>query len=240
MNHPQDHTLWLVEDDKEYANTLAFILNNTSGLSCVKHFTSIEELESFIKTPFYTKAPDLILLDIQLKNGKSGIEGLPGIKKEMSNIPVLMLTLYEDQNRILEALSAGAEGYIIKGTPHDQITSMIKEAINGQLLLSPKVKEHLLGHLHRDSKPAKTRLTEKQMAVLTLMCDGLGRAQIAEQLGITPCHSRQSLPQDLRKARCTLGSCSRRKSAERGHHSYVISNRKITKSCNVIASCQED
>lgn len=186
MQHTQDHIIWLIEDKKAYADTLAFILNNTSGLSCTKHFSSIEEFESFIKTPFYTNSPDLILLDVELKEGgKSGIEGLPGIKKAMPDIPVLMLTLYENQQTVLDAFSAGAEGYIVKGTPHDQITKMIKEAIADQLLASSKIKQHLLKHLHRPTKPVKNPLTEKQMAVLSLMCDGLGRAQISEKLGIS-------------------------------------------------------
>ena len=186
MQHTKDHTIWLIEDQKAYADTLTFILNNTSGLSCTNHFSTVEEFESFIKTPFYTQSPDLILLDIELKNGgKSGIEGLPGIKKEMPGIPVIMLTLHENKNTVLDAFSAGAEGFIVKGTPHDQLTKMIKEAIADQLLASSKIKKHLLKHLRRPAKRPANPLTEKQMAVLSLMCDGLGRAQISDKLGIS-------------------------------------------------------
>ena len=184
MLHTQTHTIWIVEDDKSYADTVSFILNNTSGLSCPQHFYAAEELLSFVNTPMYTIAPDLLLLDIQLTTGQSGIEALPEIKKRLPQIPVLMLTLYEDQHTILEALSAGADGYIIKDTPHDQLTRMIKEALHGQLLLAPRVKQRLLAHLKRTEKTTQVSLTDKQMEVLTLMCEGLGRKQVAERLGI--------------------------------------------------------
>ena len=180
----QNYLIWIVEDKKDYADTLAFILNNTSGLTLSKHFFSVEELESFLQSPSYTKVPDLVLLDINLEGGKSGVDGVQDIKKVLQNVPVLMLTFYSSKEKIIEALRAGAEGYIVKGTPHDELIRAIKDAIAGKTLLLPQVKKHILGHFQKRKNIPDYRLTEKQMAVLCLMCDGLGRAQIAEEMGI--------------------------------------------------------
>ena len=184
MKTSETHAVWIVEDSKAYADIITYLINNTSGLSCSKHFYSIEELESFIKTPYYMEAPDVILLDIDLADGQSGIEGLPWIKKAMPGIPVLMLTLHEDRDNIVAALEAGAEGYIPKDLPHDQITKTIKEGIAGRFFLSKRVKEHLLSHMNRPATPVDNPLTDKQMEVLRCMCDGLGRTQVAKKLGI--------------------------------------------------------
>ena len=117
-------SIWLVEDEQTYVDSMSYILNNTSGLRCKKHYGSSEDLLGFINSPLYTQAPDLILMDIQLP-GMSGIETVRKLVELMPGIPVVMMTMFGDRQTIVEAMKAGAVGYIVKGDPYDQIVDVI-------------------------------------------------------------------------------------------------------------------
>ena len=177
-------SIWLIEDNQSFADSLAYIMNQMSDLRCTQHLQSAEELFSFISSPQYTQAPDLILMDIQLR-GMSGIEAVSMLKNRMNDIPVVMLTLNDKRETILEAMRAGAVGYIVKGDPFDHILDVIRQAIQGRLLVSKDVKSKLLGHFHQERVRQKYELTSRQKEVLVLMCDGLSKAAIADQLSIT-------------------------------------------------------
>ncbi len=176
--------IWLIEDDKAFAESLKYIIDNISDLQCTKHFPSAENLLAFIKSPSYQAAPDLILLDIQLP-GQNGFDTLRQLNPLMPGIPIVMMTMKDDKQSILEAMQSGAVGYIIKGDPYDKVLDVIHAALEGALLVTGLVKEKLLDHLHHEEKPADFNLTARQKEVLSLMCEGLTKAQIAVQLSIS-------------------------------------------------------
>ena len=176
--------IWLVEDEQAYAESLIYILDNVSGLHCKKHFFSSEELFEYIGSPLYTQAPDLILMDIHFAGGQSGIEAVRNLRKAMKNTPVVMMTMYDDRRRIMDAMKAGAVGYIVKGSPFDQVIDEIREALKGRLLLAEPIRNKFLNQLHDDSRPKAYDLTVRQLEVLALMCEGLSKADIARRLTI--------------------------------------------------------
>ena len=175
--------IWLIEDDQAFAESMIYILDNISDLKCVKHFPAAEALLSFIKSPSYTRAPDVVLLDIQLP-GQSGFETLKQLDELMPGIPVIMMTMKDDKKSIMEAMQLGAKGYIIKGDAYDKVIEVIRAVLKGAFLATGVVKEKLLDHLHQEEESVDYKLTDRQKEVLELMCDGLTKAQIAGRLDI--------------------------------------------------------
>lgn len=179
-------TIWLVEDEQSFADSLEYIFANISDLRLTKHFHLAEDLLEHVKSPAYTVAPDLILMDIRLVGGMSGLEAVEQLAPLMPGIPVVMMTMNDDQQSVVKAMQSGAVGYIIKGDPYDKVLEMVRASINGILMVSPPVKEHLLGHVKQKEDVKNYELTDRQSQVLVLMCDGMGRDEIAQQLEISP------------------------------------------------------
>src|SRR5688572_19786564 len=102
----------IVEDHREFRESLAFMVNATEGFNCMGNFRTMEE--AIEKIP--ANVPDVVLSDIGLP-GMSGIEGVKILKERYPQLLILMLTVYDDDDRIFDALCAGASGYLLKKTP---------------------------------------------------------------------------------------------------------------------------
>jgi len=116
----------IIEDQHDIREGLAWIIRSTEGLSCAGTFRSMEE--ALQKIGF--ELPDVILIDIGLP-GMSGIEGIHLLKERYPKLRLLMLTVYEDDEMIFDALCAGASGYLLKRTPPAKLLENIREAMSG-------------------------------------------------------------------------------------------------------------
>lgn len=130
----------LFEDNKLVRDALQTILNGTQGMACVAAFPDANRWELEIKR----YQPDVVLMDIEMP-GTNGIEATRNISTLYPDIKILIQTVFQDQDRIFQALCAGASGYILKNDPPAKLIEAIQDAYNGGAPLSPVVAKKMLG-----------------------------------------------------------------------------------------------
>jgi DNA-binding NarL/FixJ family response regulator len=130
--------------------------------------------------------PDVVLNDIGLP-GMSGIEGIRILKERYPDLLVLMLTIHDDDERIFDALCAGASGYLLKKTPPARLLESLREAVAGGAPMSPEVARRVIA-LFREFQPpdsGKYELTPHEIRLLRLFVDGHNYKTAATELGVT-------------------------------------------------------
>lgn len=172
----------IVEDNKTVREGFETLLNRTPGFSCV--CTSGTVAEALKKIP--KAAPDVVLMDIQLPDS-TGVECTAKLKELMPKIHIVIVTVYEDSERIFQALRAGACGYLLKRAQPEQIINAIKEAHEGGVPMTPEIARKVIGQFRQQTAAASQveDLTEREREVLELVMHGLGNKVIADRLGVT-------------------------------------------------------
>lgn len=169
----------IVEDEPDIRSALAALIGATPGYRCVSSFGSMEEaLGGAGQTP-----PDVVLLDIGLPR-ISGIEGARLLKDRWPGIAILILTVYDDNNRIFDALCAGACGYLLKNTPPAKLLESIAEVAQGGAPMSPDVARRVVELFRRVRPPdeAEHNLTPHEIRLLKLLVEGHSYKTAAAQL----------------------------------------------------------
>ena len=172
----------VIEDRKEIREGLQALINGTRGYRCTGAFRSMEEALSKIAH----EIPHVILVDIGLP-GMSGIEGIPLLKERYKEAAVLVLTVYDDDDRIFSALCAGACGYLLKKTPPAKLLESLNEAIEGGSPMSPEVATRVIT-LFRSLRPperADYELTPHEVRLLKLLSEGHNYKTAAVALGVS-------------------------------------------------------
>jgi DNA-binding NarL/FixJ family response regulator len=172
----------IVEDVRSLRDGLRMLIDGTDGFSCVGSFRTMEE--TLDKIEF--NLPDVVLADIGLP-GMNGIEGVRLIKERHPSLTLLMLTVYEDDERIFDALCAGACGYLVKKTPPTRLLESIREANNGGSPMSPEIARRVVD-LFREIRPpdrADYHLTPHELRLLKLLVEGHNYKTAATELGVT-------------------------------------------------------
>jgi DNA-binding NarL/FixJ family response regulator len=172
----------IIEDHHQFRECLRFLLDNTAGYSCVGSFSSMEE--ALEKISF--QLPDVALVDIGLP-GMSGVEGVKILKERYPSLLMLINTVYDDDERIFEALCAGASGYLLKKTPPARLLESLNEAIAGGAPMSPEVARRVLS-IFREIRPpehAEYHLTPHELRLLKLLVEGHSYKTAAAKLGVS-------------------------------------------------------
>ena len=172
----------VIEDRREIRDGLAALINGTEGYCCTGAFRSMEYALAGIDTPL----PDIVLVDIGLP-GMSGIEGIHLLKERHPTLQFLVLTIYDDDERIFEALCAGACGYLLKRTAPARLLESLKELNEGGAPMSPEVARRVI-RLFQEIRPPKHadhQLTPHQTRLLKLLADGHNYKTAAAELGVT-------------------------------------------------------
>ena len=172
----------VVEDMRDIREGLATLINFTQGFRCTGSYRSMEDAIHRIKSD----VPDVLLSDIGLP-GMNGIEGIKILKQMFPNMTVLMLTVYDDDERIFDALCAGATGYLLKRTSPAKILENIREAVSGGAPMSPEVAFKVI-KLFRDVRPPERvdyDLTPHETRLLKLIVEGHNYTTAAEELRVS-------------------------------------------------------
>jgi len=159
----------IIEDQDDIREGLASLIGFTDGFKCTGSYQSMEEALDRIKM----NVPDVVLSDIGLP-GMDGIQGIKILKEKYPQMLILMITVYDDDERIFDALCAGANGYLLKRTPPMRLLESLREAVDGGSPMSPEVASKVI-RLFREIRPPETvdyDLTPHELRLLKLLVDG--------------------------------------------------------------------
>lgn len=172
----------IIEDRREIRDGLSMLIGGTEGYRCTGSYRSMEEALDKIGHD----VPDLVLSDIGLP-GMDGIEGIRILKERYPQLLVLMLSVYDDDDRIFDALCAGACGYLLKKTPPLRLIESLREAVAGGAPMSPEVARRVIT-LFRDFRPperADYQLTPHETRLLKLLVEGHNYKTAALELKVS-------------------------------------------------------
>jgi DNA-binding NarL/FixJ family response regulator len=175
-------TVCIVEDDRNLRETIRGFINLHPGFECSGVFCSGEELLKATLQP----RPDVVLMDINLP-GMSGIQCVSRLKRLRPEIQIMMLTVYENSDRIFEALTAGASGFLIKNTPPEKLLEAIRDVANGGGPMSSHIARKVIQAFQpafRDGPPSEN-LTPREQQILELLSRGFAYKQIATEMNLS-------------------------------------------------------
>jgi DNA-binding NarL/FixJ family response regulator len=174
--------VWLIEDDAGYRKCLKETLIASPEIGQVDLFSSCTSALAALKREVL---PDVFLIDLGLPK-ISGLVGIERIRKITQEIPIVVLTVYEEKEKVLSALKSGAAGYLLKTASGKEIATGVLQAVRGEVPLNPKIAVHLLDGLKVQSyEDLLADITDRERDVLRNMANGLSVKQNADKLGLS-------------------------------------------------------
>jgi DNA-binding NarL/FixJ family response regulator len=175
-------TISIVEDDRKTRGNLVALLNGETRLALLTAYASGEEAVRGIPA----EKPQVALVDINLP-GMSGIECTAMLKERLPELHVLMLTAYEDSDKIFDSLRAGASGYLLKRMVPTELIQAIEQVLLGGAPMSMRVARKVVDHFHQIEQPSSEmeKLSKREQEVITLLAKGYLYRQISDSLGIS-------------------------------------------------------
>ena len=174
--------VWLIEDNHSFRRTVVGVLQSAEDLDCPRHFANSEEaLDEMARGTL----PDVVLVDIGLP-GLNGLEAVRRIKSISPSTRVVMLTVFDDHDKIFRAIRAGASGYLLKTAPMERIIESVREAYAGGAPMTPRVARSVLDMFVRTAAPHPDYgLTAREQKILELMTQGMIKKEIADHLSVS-------------------------------------------------------
>ena len=181
VNNEKEIRVAIFEDNPIMMDAYRSILNGSPGFTCTGSFTSCNNWKHDIQK----SNPEVVLMDIEM-NGINGIEATRLIKKEFSDLRILIQTVFEDDTKIFEALCAGANGYILKNTSPVKMLEAVMDVYNGGVAFNPVVATKVVTLFQQFIAPSLTstnyQLTEREKEILQLLTTGMPMPRIAEKI----------------------------------------------------------
>ena len=172
----------VIEDERDLREGLRSLLNFTPNFKCVGDYRSMEDALRHI----YLFQPDLVLTDIGLPN-MNGIEGTRILREKYPDLPIIVLTVHDENDKIFQAICAGANGYLLKNTQPTSIIAAINDVLNGGSPMSPSVATRVVNLFRQFAPPEKSDvyLTEQERKILKMLTDGHHYKTVAFELNIS-------------------------------------------------------
>ncbi len=177
----------VVDDNKELRDALEEIITMSEGYTCIATIGTAEDAVNLIPE----LQPDVVLMDINLGTAESGIDCVRVLKPRLPNINFMMCTVYEENEKIFEALSAGANGYILKKTDPARLLEAIRELYEGGAPMSSQIARKVVVAFQQNNIAANEgedldKLSAREKEILELLSRGLMYKEIAAQLYLSP------------------------------------------------------
>ena len=177
--------VWLVEDNEVFRRNVQRVINGRDDMVCNGSFESAESTFAALQSH---PAPDVILLDVQLP-GIDGIVALGKLKEVVPDTRVIILTVFDDADKIFRAVCAGASGYVLKASGTDKIGEAIRQVMGGGAPMTPQVAKKVLDAFANSELMPGAKgdygLTAREQEILRLLAEGLLKKEIADALSIS-------------------------------------------------------
>jgi DNA-binding NarL/FixJ family response regulator len=173
--------IWLVEDDAGYRRNLRLSLELEEHIACSRVFPSCIE---FFEAIHSDTSPDVVLMDLGLP-GMGGLEAIRKLADIAPDIAVVVLTVFKDKGKVLQALDAGAAGYLLKESTGPEIINGLQQVFLGGSALSPAVARIVVEELRKPAPAEEFNLSRREIEVLEKLADGLAVKEIAAVLDIS-------------------------------------------------------
>jgi DNA-binding NarL/FixJ family response regulator len=174
--------VWIIDDHNSMRSSLSRLLASAQEVTSVETFASCEDaLAKLAGGP----DPQLLLLDIGLQ-GMNGLDGIPLIREKAPEASIVVLTVFEDDEKLFRAICAGANGYLLKSQSGGEIMQSVRDALAGGSPMSPRIARRVL-EMFAKLAPRKTDygLSERERAVLELVVEGLLKKEIAQKMELS-------------------------------------------------------
>lgn len=173
----------IVEDSRKLRESLANLLNGSSNIRFLKSYASGEEAVAAIPS----EPPDVVLMDINLPGGMSGIDCVARLKAIVPQLQFLMLTTYEETELIFNSLKAGARGYLLKKMVPTELIPSIEQVHTGGAPMSMPIARKVVDHFNQVGHTVSEveQLTPREQEVLMLLSKGMLYKEISDKLGIS-------------------------------------------------------
>ncbi len=180
--NPMSLTLWLIEDNASFCRTIQRVISRLQNVESVRGFGAFEEAIAALAD---ATLPDIVLLDVGLP-GMSGIEGIAPLKAAAPDVQILILTAFEDDDKIFRAICAGANGYLLKTSTTAEIASAVAEVQSGGSPMTPRIARRVLEMFAKANPPkADYGLSPREQEILQILVDGKTVKEAAAALGIS-------------------------------------------------------
>ncbi|WP_232825997.1 MULTISPECIES: response regulator [Chitinophaga] len=172
----------IVEDNHDIRSAMELLINGSEGYACIGAFNNAEM--ALEKVP--QLLPNVVLMDFNLP-GINGIECIARLKAEYPDMQFMMLTVYEDDDKIFMALEAGASGYILKKTSPGDLLDAIRELHDGGSPMSSQIARRVVAYFQKQARPnpALEALTSREKEILDQLSKGFLYKEIAGNLFIS-------------------------------------------------------
>ena len=175
-------SIWLVEDNNRFRTNISDLIDETAGLKCDLAVSSCEDALQHLESD---AAPDILLMDIG-RPGMDGIEGIRHVKSIAPSIQVIMLTVFDDNEKIFQAICAGAAGYLLKSAPPDDIINSLTDILKGGAPMNAQIARKVLAMFTDMAAPkGNYEITKSEKEILHLLIQGNPKKQIAHDLGVS-------------------------------------------------------
>lgn len=171
--------MYIYEDDEDLRDGLSQFLSFTGAFNIVCSFGNCDTIQNDLDATDI----DVVLMDIDMP-GTNGIEGIKLAKAIRPNVHILVFTVFDDDQKIFDAICAGADGYLLKKTPPEKIIEALKDVYNGGSPMTPSIAKKVLNAFPKVNSQNSGPLTEKEREVLQQLVSGKSYKQIAGALGI--------------------------------------------------------